>query len=157
LGGKVGIGGYLIKLNFMKLKILSFAGDSFRSEDVKSVTVMTTSGEITILRNHTPLLANMKPSTMYITYMEGNKEKRDDFAIGSGVIEVSDNKVKILVDMLVDVQDLDVEKAERARFEAIQLMEKYKDSKDKMDMEKFIEAEDMLYKSIAQLKLSEIK
>jgi hypothetical protein len=36
-------------------------------------------------------------------------------------------------------------------------MEKYKDSKDKVDMERFIQAEDMLLKSIAQLKLSEIK
>jgi len=34
-------------------------------------------------------------------------------------------------------------------------MEKYRDSNDKMDMEKYIEAEDMLLKSIAQLKLSD--
>jgi len=65
----------------MKLKILSFAGESFSSDNVKSVTLMTTSGEITILNNHVPLLTNMKPSTMYITYMDGKIEKRDDFAI----------------------------------------------------------------------------
>ena len=141
----------------MKLKILSSAGESFSSDNVKSVTLMTTSGEITILNNHTPLLTNMKPSTMYITYMDGKKEVRDDFAIWSGVVEVSNNEVKIMADMLVDVQDLDVEKAERARLNAIALMEKYRDSKDKVDMEKFIEAEDMLYKSIAQLKLSELR
>lgn len=70
---------------------------------------------------------------------------------------MSNNEVKIMADMLVDVHDLDVEKAERAREDAIALMEKYRDSKDKMDMEKFIEAEDMLYKSIAQLKLSELR
>jgi hypothetical protein len=62
-----------------------------------------------------------------------------------------------MVDMLVDIYDLDVEKAERARKDAVALMKKYRDSKDKVDMEKFIEAEDMLYKSIAQLKLSEIR
>jgi len=58
-----------------------------------------------------------------------------------------------MADMLVDIDDLDISKAERAREEALKLMEKYRDSKDKMDMEKFIEAEDMLLKSIAQLKL----
>jgi len=59
--------------------------------------------------------------------------------------------------MLVSSENLDAEKAEKARQEAITLMEKYKNSKDKVDMEKFIEAEDMLFKSIAQLKLSNIK
>ena len=141
----------------MKLKILSFAGESFSSDNVKSVTLMTTSGEITILSNNVPLLTNMKPSTMYITYMDGKIEKRDDFAIWSGVAEVSNNEVKIMADMLVDVADLDVEKAERARLDAIALMEKYRDSKDKVDMEKFIEAEDLLYRSIAQLKLGELR
>ena len=141
----------------MKLKILSFAGESFSSDNVKSVTLMTTSGEITILNNHVPLLTNMKPSTMYITYMDGKIEKRDDFAIWSGVAEVSNNVVKIMADMLVDVADLDVENAERARLDAIALMEKYRDSKDKVDMEKFIEAEDLLYRSIAQLKLGELR
>jgi hypothetical protein len=33
-------------------------------------------------------------------------------------------------------------------------MEKYKESKDRVDMERFIEAEDMLIKSIVDLKLS---
>ena len=141
----------------MQLQILSFAGASFSSDRVKSVTLMSTSGEITILENHIPLLTNMQPSTMSITYMEGNKEKREDFAIGSGVAEVSHNSIKIMADMLVDVNDLDVKKAQKARENAIALMEKYKNSKDKVDMEKFIEAEDMLYKSIAQLKLSEIR
>jgi hypothetical protein len=36
-------------------------------------------------------------------------------------------------------------------------MAEMKDNKDKMDMEKFIEAEDQLLKSIAWLKLYEIK
>jgi F0F1-type ATP synthase epsilon subunit len=60
-----------------------------------------------------------------------------------------------MADMLVDIDDLDIDKAERARVEALELMEKFKDSKDKMDMEKFIEAEDQLLKSIAQLKLGQ--
>jgi F0F1-type ATP synthase epsilon subunit len=60
-----------------------------------------------------------------------------------------------MADMLVDIDDLDTEAAERAREQAVKLMEKYRDSKDKMDMEKFVEAEDMLLKSIAQLKLND--
>ena len=59
--------------------------------------------------------------------------------------------------MLVDLEKLDVNQIQKARIEAEKLMEKYRYSKDKVDMERFIEAEDMLYKSIAQLKLSQLK
>ncbi|MDD3793776.1 MAG: ATP synthase F1 subunit epsilon [Candidatus Gracilibacteria bacterium] len=140
----------------MKLKILSFSGESFSSDNVVSATMMTAIGEITILDNHSPLLTSIKPSTMYVIYKdESGNEKRDDFAIGKGVVEVSNSEVKVMADMLIDIEDLDVEAAERARTKAIELMEKYRDAKDKLDMEKFIEAEDMLLKSIAQLKLSD--
>ena len=142
----------------MKLKILSFGGEAFSSETVVSATIMTWIGEITVLDDHAPLLTSIKPSTMYVVYKDSHGiEKRDDFAIGSGVVEVSHSSVKIMADMLVDIDDLDLDKAERAREEALALMEKYKDAKDKVDMEKFIEAEDMLLKSIAQLKLGNMK
>jgi len=141
----------------MKLKILSFMGEHFSNDDVKSATLMTGVGEITILDNHAPLLTHIKPSTMYIIYTdENNIEQREDFAIGSWVVEVRKNNVKIMSDMLIDIEDLDVDKAKKAKEEAIALMEKYKDAKDRVDMEKFIEAEDMMLKSIAQLKLYKI-
>lgn len=140
----------------MNLEILSFAWNLFKSESVVSVTTMTKVWEITVLKDHSPLITSLKPSTVAIVYLEDEKEKEKDFAIWGWVLEVSDNWVKILVDMLVWVEDIDLEKAEKAREEAIALMEKYKDSKDKVDMEKFIEAEDMLLKSIAKLKLSDL-
>ncbi len=140
----------------MKLKILSFSGWGFSSESVKSVTLMTWGWELTILEDHCPLLASMKPSTMYIIYTDENwVEKRDDFAVWSWVVEVSNSSVKVMSDMFIDIEDLDKEKAEREKFEAEKLMEKYKNSDKVVDMDKFIEAEDMLLKSIAQLKLSD--
>jgi len=140
----------------MKLKILSFSWESFSSDNVISATMMTAIWEITVLDNHSPLLTSIKPSTMFVIYKDESwNEKRDDFAIWKWVVEVSNSEVKVMADMLIDIDDLDVEAAERARTKAIELMEKYRDAKDKIDMEKFIEAEDMLLKSIAQLKLSD--
>lgn len=140
----------------MKLKIFSFSWESFSSDQVVSATLMTSIWEITLLENHAPLLTSIKPSTMYVIFKDKNwVEKRDDFAIWKWVVEVSDNNIKVMADMLVDIEDLDTEAAERAREQAIKLMEKYKDSKDKVDMERFVEAEDMLLKSIAQLKLND--
>lgn len=142
----------------MKLRIISFSGESFSSDTVSSVTLMTGIGEITVLENHAPLLTSIKPSTMYVVFKDAKGvEKRDDFAIGRWVVEVSGNEVKVMADMLVDIEDLDLDAAERARAQAVALMEKYRDSNDKVDMEKYIEAEDMLLRSIAQLKLGDVK
>lgn len=142
----------------MDLKILSFNGESFHSDRVVSVTLMTWRGEITILDRHSPLLTSVKPSTMFLVLKDENGiTRRDDYAIGSGVVEVRNSKVKIMSDMLVDIEEVDYDKATQAREKALTLMEKYKDSKDRMDMERFIEAEDMLLKSVAQLKLYNMK
>lgn len=140
----------------MKLRILSFSWESFNSDKVVSATLMTTLWEITILDNHAPLVTSIKPSTMYIVHLDETwKKVREDFAIWKWVVEVSDNDVKVMADMLVDIENLDVETAEKAREKAIALMEKYKNAKDRVDMEQYIEAEDMLLKAIAQLKLSD--
>ncbi len=142
----------------MKLKMISFSWESFNSDKVSSITLMSSDGEITILDNHEPLITNIIPSTMYLLYKDNNWAlKRDDYALWKWIVEVSNNEVKIMSDMLVDIEDLDVEFAERARNKAVEIMEKYKDSTDKVWMEKYIEAEDMLLKSIAQLKLSDMK
>ena len=143
----------------MKLEILSFEWDVFKSDDVVSVNVMTKNGEVTILENHMPIITSINPGVLFIQYKEKDTGKilQTEFAVWRGVLEVGHNSSKILIDMLVSSENLDAEKAEKARQEANTLMEKYKNSKDKVDMEKFIEAEDMLFKSIAQLKLSNIK
>ncbi|MDD3646817.1 MAG: ATP synthase F1 subunit epsilon [Candidatus Gracilibacteria bacterium] len=141
----------------MKLEILSFTGNLFKSDDVVSVTAMTKVGEVTILDNHTPLVSVLKPSTISVIYNDAGERKEKDFAIGGGVLEVSNSQVKLLIDMLVSIDELDVDKAEKARLDALAMIEKYKNSQDKVDMEKFIEAEDMLLRSIAQLKLYNLK
>ena len=145
----------------MKVNIYSFNWENFSSDNVISVTMMTMVWEITILDRHTPLLSAFKPSTMFLVYKDENwVNYRNDFAIWAWFVEVKDSEVKILTDMLIDVEDqkdIDKDAIELAKSDAIALMEKYKHSKDRIDMEKFIDAEDNLMKSIAQLKLYETK
>ncbi len=142
----------------MKLEILSFNGKLFKSHTVTSVTAMTTSWEITVLDHHIPLITSLKPSVLRVVHFdENNMSKEEDFAIWWGILEVAHSSVKILIDMLVTVSDLNLDIAEKARISALETMEKYKDSKDRVDMEKFVEAEDQLLKSIAQLKLGNLK
>lgn len=138
----------------MKLEILSFNWKLFKSHTVISVTAMTKMWEITILENHSSLITSLKPSVLKVVYMdENNMKQEENFAIWWGILEVAHSSMKILIDMLVSVDDINLDLAEKAKQNALEMMEKYKDSKDKVDMEKFIEAEDMLLKSVAQLKL----
>ncbi|MDQ7009753.1 MAG: hypothetical protein Q9M94_05670 [Candidatus Gracilibacteria bacterium] len=142
----------------MELKILSFEGESFLNKRVISVTMLTGVGEITVLENHEPLMTYVEASTLYVNFLdENNIEHRDDFAVGRGVVEIDGKSIKILTDMLTDIADLDVDKVRRAKLKAKELMDKYHNSSNKMDMVKFIEAEDSLLRSIAQLKLYDIK
>ena len=141
----------------MKLEILSFTWNLFKSDTVESVTAMTKVGEVTLLENHSPLVTVLNPSVISIIYTNENWVKSEkDFAIWGWVLEVSNSSVKVLIDMLVSVDDVDVEHAEKAKKDALAMMDKFKDAKDKVDMEKFIEAEDMLLKSVAKLKLSDL-
>lgn len=138
----------------MKLEILSFNWKLFKSESVFSVTAMTKVWEITVLDNHTSLITSLSPSVVNVVFFDENNVKREEhFAVWGWLLEVSNNNAKILVDMLIWVNDVDLDLAEKARQEALNLMEKYKNSKDKVDMDKFIDAQDQLLKSIAQLKL----
>lgn len=142
----------------MKLEILSFEWNLFKSDAVDSLTAMTKVWEITVLPDHTPLVTVLNPSVLSVVYTDESWEKKEkDFAVWGWVLEVSNSNIKVLIDMLVTVDDVDVDKAEEAKKKALELMEKYKDAKDKVDMEKFIEAEDMLLKSVAKLKLSDTK
>ena len=142
----------------MELKILSFEWESFLNKRVISVTMLTWVGEITVLENHEPLMTYVEPSTLYVVFKdENNVEYRDDFAVWRWVVEINWKEIKILTDMLTDIKNLDIDKVKRVKLKAKELMEKYKDSSDKIDMVKFIEAEDALLKSIAQLKLYDLK
>lgn len=139
----------------MKLKIYSFSWENFISDDVNSLSFMSSEWELTIMENHSPLLTNLKPSDINIVINKDWKKIEENFAIWKWIVEVSSNNIKIMTDMFLEMWKINFEEAESARKKALELMKKY--SEDKVNMEKYIEAEDMLLKSIAQLKIFSLK
>lgn len=139
----------------MKLKIFSFSWESFTSDSLVSVNFMTSDWEITILENHSSLLTSLKPSNISIVYKnEEWKNVEENFAIWKWIVEVSSNNVKIVTDMFLEMWKINIEEAESARKKALEIMKEYSDGK--VNMEKYIEAEDMLLKSLAQIRLSDL-
>lgn len=79
----------------MYLKVLSLKGIEYRG-NVASFNVKTTSGEITILDHHRPLITILKKGRAVVTDIEN---KKTELEINSGFLEVSSqNQVNALVD-----------------------------------------------------------
>jgi len=142
----------------MFLEVIAFDGKAFNHDNVKSVNLMTSAWEITVLENHMPLTSVLKPWVVNIECNDWNWGcLKEVLAIWGWVIEINKKTIKILVDTLYTLDEVDSSEATDAAKKAEELMEKYKWAKDKADMDKFIQAEDMLMKSIAKLKLSKYK
>ena len=71
-----------MKLNIISLKGLEFEGD------IISVNLKTTSGEITVLDDHLPLLTSLEGGQAVIIKKDGEKL---NFNIESGFLEVGEN------------------------------------------------------------------
>lgn len=82
--------------------------------DVDSVTVPTASGEAGIMPHHAPLVSALKPGIL--TYsIKGASEK---LAVSGGFVEVSGDKVAVLVDTAESADEIDAAAAKREREEA---------------------------------------
>ncbi len=77
----------------MKLNVISLKGLEFDGE-VSSLNLKTTSGEITVLDNHRPLITALKKGEAVVIKKGGDKLS---FNIESGFLEIGeDNRATIL-------------------------------------------------------------
>jgi F-type H+-transporting ATPase subunit epsilon len=129
----------------MKLKIVT-PERVLLEQDIDSVTVPTQTGEITILKNHIPLVSNLKPGEL--KFATGNDEQY--FAVSGGFVEVRDTgEVIVLADTAEFGHEIDPDRAEKARQTAQQMMqENYHDEQASAD------AVALLEKNLARLRVS---
>ena len=80
-------------------------------DEIDSITLPASEGEITILPNHIPLVAPTKPGEIIIK--KGTEIHH--MTVMGGFIENSDNKVKLLADAAELVEEIDERRAEEAR------------------------------------------
>lgn len=130
--------------NKLTLEIVS-QDKKLLEEVVDSVTLETTTGEITILPNHTPLLSKLKEGILKYT-----KDGKEDFvAIFGGFIDVSsEGKVNILADSATRADTIDIANVEKAKEEA------EKSLKEQSSELEFALAETALRKAALELKVA---
>ncbi len=71
----------------MKLSIISLQGIKFEGE-ISSLNLKTSSGEITVLDNHRPLITSLLKGTAVVIKQNGDAF---DFDINSGFLEIGEN------------------------------------------------------------------
>lgn len=130
--------------NIMKLQIIT-PMRTILDEDVESVIISTTEGEMGILYDHEPLVALL--NYKHIIYTQQGHKRRAS-ALG-GFVEVTKDQVTILTDASELAEDIDLERAKRAKERAEQRLASKEEGID------YARAEIALKKAIARINLSE--
>jgi F-type H+-transporting ATPase subunit epsilon len=81
-------------------------------EEVTQLSVPTTTGEITILPNHIPLVSILQPGVLEFKKADGSREV---LAVSGGFIEVMKDKIVILADTAERGEELDEERIKAAQ------------------------------------------
>ncbi len=116
------------------------------SEEVDSITAMTTTGEVTILPGHIPLMTKLSDTE----FVYRNKGQVKSLAITGGFLNVEpNNTIIVLADAAVRSEDINEAKAEEARKKAYEAMQNEKLSNTEM---KIIEGS--LRRAILELKVA---
>lgn len=97
-------------------------------DTIKKVTIPTTEGEITVLPEHAPLVTMLNPGELRV-----HKETGDtvDLAIAGGMLEIRPNsEVYVMADTAERAEEIDVERAQKAKDRAEQLLKEINDTAD---------------------------
>jgi F-type H+-transporting ATPase subunit epsilon len=129
----------------MKLEIVTPEASVY-SDEVDSVVLPGSEGEMGVLNSHAPLVTTLKPGELRLT--KGGKTTT--MAVGEGLLEVTGTSVRVLTDMAIDSDAIDEKAAEDAIARAQAQLEQLKSAGGEVDEEiAFTMA--MIQRSTAQL------
>lgn len=87
---------------------------------VEEVTIPGSEGEFGVLRGHAPLLSSVDVGELSFT----RERKKTHYAVNTGYAEVTASKVTVLVETAERSDQIDIERARRAKQRAEELMGK---------------------------------
>ena len=94
----------------------------------------TSEGDIGILPNHAPFVAELSMGKMEIE--SPNKDKRDIYFLSGGFLEISNNQATIIADEIFPIEEIDIE-SEQALVENLKKeLEKVSTEEEKKKLQK---------------------
>ena len=124
----------------MQLDIVTPEKKAF-SDEIDSVVVPGVQGEMGILKSHAPLVTTLQPGEL--RYLKDGEEHH--LAIGTGVVEISNDRVAVLTDMALGESEIDEDAVEKELARAQDSM------KDISTPEEVAAVQVAIQKSLAQL------
>ncbi len=115
--------------------------------DADIVIVPGSLGEMGILPGHAPLLSSLDMGVIRVK----TEESEEVFTVTGGFIEVQPDIVTIMADAAENVEDIDINRAEKAMERASQLLEEYSTA----DVEDYMRVQAALRRSNLRLKAVE--
>lgn len=133
----------------MKLTLVALDGVKLE-EDIYSIILPTASGEIGVYPGHEPLVSVLVPGTVTVRRKKNDPDGLlDHFATFGGVLEVTHDGVKVLVDEAEsDISEAEVEKARQV---ALQLKA---NAKNQQDLDK---AQSMIDRQAVRLNVAKLR
>lgn len=117
------------------------------SDEVDQVNAPTKEGRVGILPRHMPLITILVPGELDII----KNNERTEYAVSGGFMEVLPNRITILADAVERADEIDEERAERARQAAEQRMSA---QQSEVDMAK---AEAELRRAMTRIKIAQLR
>jgi F-type H+-transporting ATPase subunit epsilon len=117
------------------------------SQEVDMVVAPGVLGEFGVLEGHVPFLSGIVPGEL--RYTAGTQT--ESLVVSEGFVEVSNDRVSVLVDSAEKAHEIDVERARSAMERAKARLEKGRDAED-ID---FARAEAALKRAIIRIKVAE--
>jgi len=99
----------------------------FLNEEVERVILRTTEGDMGILANHAPLVAEVAIGELRVKDASGNVEK---YFVAGGFLEISRERTIILADEAMKAEEIDIEKARKEAEIAEEKLKKLKEDRD---------------------------
>lgn len=134
----------------MKLELVTLLGEKV-NDDVYEVMIPTADGEVAIFPGHEPLVSIAVPGAIAVRHKKDDTDAQlEYFAISGGVVEVSTERVRILVDEADRGDDI-IEAESKAALERALAM---RDSaKNQVELE---EAHQLVDRHIVRLKVADL-
>lgn len=94
----------------------------------------TSEGDIGILPNHAPFVAELSMGKMEIE--SPNKDRRNIYFLSGGFLEISDNQVTIIADEILPIEEIDIENEQTQVEELKKELEKLEIDEEKKKLQK---------------------
>ena len=135
----------------MHLQLITLTGVSL-DQDIYELMAPTTAGDIAVFPGHEPLVTMAAPGALAVRV---NKEDKDDklhyFAISGGIIDITPNHIRVLVDEADAGEDITEAESKAALDRALKLRD---NAKSQVDIEK---AAQLIDRQRVRLRVAELQ